>query len=153
MLGVLTGGVVQEQAPEGRWQLVCQFKAHDAPVLRAGWAHPEFGQVIATCSTDRELIIWEEPEIRTRPFCSRRQSVLSECAKLVQSGKAWVQKAQLVDSRAALQDFEFAPKHQGLKIAAVSADGYVRLYEAIDVMDVGRWTLMVRYIISLLSAC
>lgn len=27
---------------------------------RVTWAHPEFGQVLATCSFDRTVAIWEE---------------------------------------------------------------------------------------------
>lgn len=26
------------------------------------WAHPEFGQIIASCSFDRTVVIWEEAE-------------------------------------------------------------------------------------------
>lgn len=63
----------------------------------------------------------------------------------VQPDKKWTQKAQLVDSRGTICDFELCPKHAGLKVATVSVDGVVRLYEAMDVMDVGRWTLMVRH--------
>lgn len=37
-------------------------KAHDGAVTRVAWAHPEFGQVIATCSFDRSIRIWEERE-------------------------------------------------------------------------------------------
>lgn len=29
-------------------------------VWRITWAHPEYGQVIATCSFDRTIAIWEE---------------------------------------------------------------------------------------------
>ena len=36
------------------------FQAHSGSVWRVTWAHPEFGQVIATCSFDRTAAIWEE---------------------------------------------------------------------------------------------
>ena len=38
-------------------------------------------------------------------------------------------------------DVQFAPKHLGLKIAGASLDGYVRVYDAADVMDRSRWDL------------
>ena len=33
---------------------------HSGSVWRVTWAHPEFGQVVATCSFDRTAAIWEE---------------------------------------------------------------------------------------------
>ena len=35
-------------------------QAHSGSIWRVSWAHPEFGQVLATCSFDRTVIIWEE---------------------------------------------------------------------------------------------
>lgn len=43
-----------------RWQCNAAWKAHDGPILRVSWAHPEFRSVIATCSADRTACIWEE---------------------------------------------------------------------------------------------
>lgn len=37
-----------------------KFQAHTGSVWRVTWAHPDFGQVIATCSFDRAAGIWEE---------------------------------------------------------------------------------------------
>uniref|UniRef100_A0A3Q4G710 SEH1 like nucleoporin n=1 Tax=Neolamprologus brichardi TaxID=32507 RepID=A0A3Q4G710_NEOBR len=34
--------------------------AHDGSVWRVTWAHPEFGQVLASCSFDRTAAVWEE---------------------------------------------------------------------------------------------
>jgi nucleoporin SEH1 len=53
-----------------------------------------------------------------------------------------VERARLVDSRGSVQDIEFGPKHLGLKLASTSTDGQVRIYEALDVMNVSHWTLM-----------
>lgn len=40
----------------GKFLLQC----HSGSVWRVSWAHPEFGQVLATCSFDRTVAIWEE---------------------------------------------------------------------------------------------
>jgi len=40
--------------------LTASWKAHSGSVWKVTWAHPEFGQVIATCSFDRTAAIWEE---------------------------------------------------------------------------------------------
>jgi len=37
---------------------------------------------------------------------------------------------------------KFAPAHQGLKIATGSADGFVRIYEAIDITNLSQWQIM-----------
>src|SRR5438128_200622 len=44
--------------------LVCVFasstQCHSGSVQKVAWAHPEFGQVLASCSTDRSVVIYEE---------------------------------------------------------------------------------------------
>lgn len=35
-------------------------QCHSGSVWRLSWAHPEFGEVLATCSFDRTVAIWEE---------------------------------------------------------------------------------------------
>lgn len=40
--------------------MTASWKAHSGSVWKVTWAHPEFGQVIATCSFDRTAAIWEE---------------------------------------------------------------------------------------------
>jgi nucleoporin SEH1 len=36
---------------------------------------------------------------------------------------------------------QFAPKHVGLRVATGSADGVVRIYEAIDVLNLNHWPM------------
>jgi len=40
-------------------------------------------------------------------------------------------------------DLEFAPRHLGLKFAACSSEGVIRIYEAMDVMNLTSWSQMV----------
>lgn len=54
----------------------------------------------------------------------------------------WINRAKLVDSRLAVNDIAFAPKHLGMQIACASADGSVRVYEAVDVMNLMHWPLV-----------
>ena len=106
-------------------------KAHDSSVLKLSWAHPEFGQVIASCSFDRSIKVWEESEYEARP-----------------GGRRWIERAKLTDSRFIIQDIQFCPHHAGLKLATVSADGRLRIYEAMDVVDLSNWTLQDDIVIS-----
>ena len=38
---------------EPHWQCNTQLKGHSGSIWRLAWAHPEFGQIIASCSADR----------------------------------------------------------------------------------------------------
>lgn len=42
-----------------------------------------------------------------------------------------------------MNDVKFSPRYLGLKIAAASADGMVRIYEASDVFSLNYWPLQV----------
>lgn len=115
---------------KGEWQYRegCEWKsAHHGMIWRLAWAHPEYGQVIATCSSDRTVKIWEEQEGQQTEEGPGRVT--------------WYPRAQLADSRKPVKDVEFAPRHLGLKIATASADGSVRIYEAIDVMSLNQWPI------------
>lgn len=53
----------------------------------------------------------------------------------------WTTKTQLTEARKAVSCLEFAPRHWGLKLATGSADGCVRIYEAVDIMNLAQWPL------------
>ncbi|CAD6185886.1 unnamed protein product [Caenorhabditis auriculariae] len=117
---------------DGEWKRSALWKVHGGAVWRVIWAHPEFGQVIATCSFDRNVNVWSEQVIRSD--LSRKEK-----------GKRrtnWVRRTNLSDSRANVTDIAFAPRHLGLMLASVSAQGTVRVYEAPDVMDLSKWSLI-----------
>ena len=44
------------------WVLQSEWSAHLGSVWKVAWAHPEFGQVLASCSFDRTVYVWEEQE-------------------------------------------------------------------------------------------
>lgn len=33
---------------------------HEGPVWQVAWAHPMYGNILASCSYDRKVIIWKE---------------------------------------------------------------------------------------------
>lgn len=55
--------------------------------------------------------------------------------------KHWIKRTNLVDSRTSVTDVKFAPKTLGLLLATCSADGFIRIYEAPDIMNLSQWTL------------
>uniref|UniRef100_A0A7S1BC83 Uncharacterized protein n=1 Tax=Corethron hystrix TaxID=216773 RepID=A0A7S1BC83_9STRA len=116
----------------------CEWQAHKSGVRAVSWAHPEFGQVLATAGgRERAVTIWEEsgggtmmessaqsPSPLPSPGCSSR----------------WTARAHLSDARKDVTCMEFSPRALGLRIAVGSADGWVRVYEAIDVQNLGHWS-------------
>ena len=98
-------------------------QAHRGGVNMLSWGHAEYGSLIATCGTDHEAKIWEE-KTSSAAAASR-----------------WTAKAQLTEARKAVSCVEFAPRHWGLKLATGSADGFVRIYEAVDVLNLAQWTI------------
>lgn len=40
--------------------MLFSVQTHSGSVWRVTWAHPEFGQVLASCSFDRTAAVWEE---------------------------------------------------------------------------------------------
>lgn len=55
----------------------------------------------------------------------------------------WQKKVQLSDSKKSVNDVKFSPRYLGLKLAAASADGIVRIYEASDVFSLNYWPMQV----------
>lgn len=134
-------------------QMFFSVQTHSGSVWRVTWAHPEFGQVLASCSFDRTAAVWEEivgesndkqrglshwvsPAVYpTFPFIWQRLTQVFHVV-LFQ-----IKRTTLVDSRTSVTDVKFAPKHMGLMLTTCSADGVVRIYEAPDVMNLSQWSL------------
>lgn len=116
---------IWDLSPDGTYRLTSKFRSHSGSVWKVTWAHPEFGQILATCSLDRTAIIWEE--------------VLDTSTN--QPSSHWAKRATLVDSRTSLTDIRFAPKHLGLMLVACATDGHVRIYEAPDITNLSQWSL------------
>ncbi|CAL1541957.1 unnamed protein product, partial [Lymnaea stagnalis] len=125
---------------DGKWQCTASWKTHSGSVWRVTWAHPEFGQVLATCSFDRTAAVWEE---LSSDISSKGGS----------STNTWLKRTSLVDSRTSVTDVGFAPKHLGLQLATCSADGVVRIYEAVDVMNLSNWQLQYEFNCNLSLSC
>uniref|UniRef100_A0A673I032 Nucleoporin seh1-like n=1 Tax=Sinocyclocheilus rhinocerous TaxID=307959 RepID=A0A673I032_9TELE len=118
---------VWDKGDNGEWNCTASWKTHSGSVWRVTWAHPEFGQVLASCSFDRTAIVWEE--------------IVGESNDKQRGQSHWIKRTTLVDSRTSVTDVKFAPKHMGLMLTTCSADGVVRIYEAPDVMNLSQWSL------------
>ena len=159
---------VWDLTDSGDWNLVGEWQGHRGNVTKLSWAHPEFGSVLATCGSDSDAKIWEE---RTHASAANVTMAHSASGASSSSGgvgaggaggmmmgatgggatggttgssnlaSRWTIKTQLTEARKAVSCLEFAPRHWGLKLATGSADGCVRIYEAVDIMNLSQWPL------------
>ena len=121
----------ENNSKETNWNAIDIADCHNGCIWRLSWSHPEYGSLIASCSEDRTVKIWEE------------QTGVTSSDSTNNSNSKWLLKATLSDSKKAVNDVKFAPRHLGLKVATASADGLVRVYEASDVFSLNYWQLQV----------
>ena len=68
-----------EEQGERRWVRTGDIlRAHNDCIWRLSWAHPEFGQLLASCSEDGSVHVWEEQDRVTSAM----------------KGERWLRKAQ-----------------------------------------------------------
>ena len=46
---------------------------HEGPVWQVAWAHPKFGSILASCSYDGSVIIWQEDKQKSLPPQNQNQ--------------------------------------------------------------------------------
>lgn len=107
---------------DDKWTSNDTFKAHDGSVVKLSWAHPEFGQILASGSFDRTVRIWEESQQDERD-----------------SGKRWFERTRFSDSKGSVQDVKWAPSFAGLKLAVCEASGVLRIYDCLDPVNMTPW--------------
>ncbi|CAL8147114.1 unnamed protein product [Orchesella dallaii] len=129
-----------EASTTANWSCTASWKAHSGSVWKVTWSNPEFGQVIATCSFDRSAAVWQEVVGKANVGGGA-------------STTHWVRRTTLVDSRASVTDIKFAPHHLGLVLATCSGDGFVRIYEAPDIMNLTQWSLQYEIKVKMPLSC
>ncbi|KAA8499989.1 Nucleoporin seh1-A [Porphyridium purpureum] len=155
-----------EQGPGGAnsWECVAAWVAHEGPILRVCWAPPHAcgPGVLASCSTDRKVVLWEErsssssvsggqPTVNANGesgvlggSTTMGSAALSNAVATSNSstGNGWLVLAQLVDARDDVTGIAFRHASSRLLLAAASADGMFRVYEAIDLANLHQWPLV-----------
>ena len=127
----------QKSSNESKSVEPMSIQAHRSAVWRVSWAHPEFGQLLATCGADKNVCIFEEVQTGAMEPLGMGTGAVNG----LEASTTWVEKAKLSEASRSVSVVQFAPAHHGLMLASGSADGIVRIYEAIDVMDLDHWTL------------
>lgn len=147
---------IWELDEQGEWTSSSEWIAHMSSVTSISWAHPEFGPLLASSGSDGFCTIWEERAEGNHSSTSTNTGISATAgtassnsstngihanSTLVESTTRWRDTATLTDARKGLSSVKFAPRHLRLQLATASADGIVRIYEAVDVMNLSQWLL------------
>merc|ERR1711974_541722 len=85
-------------------KLLAELKGHEGPVWQVCWAHPKYNNVLASCSYDRKVIIWEEVSRNNwKPIYTHTEHTLS------------------------VNSISWAPHEYGLMLACGPTDGSVSI--------------------------
>ena len=121
---------------------VAELRGHNGSIHRLSFCHPEYGTLLASCSTDRTVLIHEERKDASAASSPPSASASAASPSVpARSGYSWKARARLTDSSVSVVDCEFAPAHLGLLLATLGLDGKLRVYESRDLMNLSHWGL------------
>ena len=129
---------------------LAEWRGHGGSIWRLSWAPPEFGVVLASCSFDRKVCIWEEntdTEASHLPSQAASTADTTALQAQAQSGASggkvasWPRVAEIGGALDSVSDVQFAPHSHSVRIASCGGDGFVRIHEAPDVLDLSSWEL------------
>ncbi|XP_073306510.1 protein SEH1-like isoform X1 [Primulina huaijiensis] len=103
-----------------------RFKVQEGSILKVVWAPPEFGDVLACISANGILSLWEE---------------VAEGAE----GNRWKLCKSFERNTGQVLDAQFGDCHTSLKLVAAFADGKVKIYELLDILDLEKWQLQAQF--------
>merc|ERR1711937_315583 len=87
-------------------KLVADLAGHEGPVWQVSWAHPKFGNLLASCSFDQRVMVWKE-------VSEGNWQVLYQTPPGLHT--------------ASINAVTFAPQEVGLVLAAASSDGSISI--------------------------
>jgi len=89
---------------ENSHTLIAELKGHEGPVWQISFAHPKFGNILASCSYDRKVKIWKE-----------------------NSKNEWNTIYEYSGHEISVNSVAWAPHEYGLILASGSSDGYISI--------------------------
>lgn len=85
-------------------KLLAELEGHNGPVWQLDWSHPEHGNLLASCSYDRQVIIWKED-----------------------ADGHWEKVKQYAGHDSSVNSVQWAPREFGLVLACASSDGDISI--------------------------
>lgn len=107
---------------EDSWALNDAWRAHDSVVSSVAWAGPYTSPIIATGSYDCTVRVWEEAFDET-----------------FESQKRWKKRHTFTEFQGPVYACAFDPQRAELRLAAVAADGALRVFACADPGNLGAW--------------
>jgi protein transport protein SEC13 len=83
-------------------KLLAELKGHEGPVWQVAWGHPKYGNILASCSYDRKVIIWREI-----------------------NASNWEMIYEYGQHQQSVNSIAWAPPECGLMLACASSDGTI----------------------------
>lgn len=93
--------------------LITELRGHEGPVWQLAWAHPLFGNMLASCSYDRKVIVWKETK-----------------------AGHWENVYEYNKHDSSVNTIGWAPKEFGILLVCGSSDGAISVIKCID----GNWS-------------
>jgi WD40 repeat protein len=87
----------------------------EIPVLRIKWSNPKYGNIIAICGFDKKIMLWKEEKEKFKPH------------------------TKILEFSDNVEDISFCPKENGLKLAAVTLNGMLKIFEPSSYIDLLNW--------------
>ncbi|KIM52349.1 hypothetical protein SCLCIDRAFT_18187 [Scleroderma citrinum Foug A] len=91
------------------------LKGHTGPVWQVAWAHPKFGNILASCSYDGKVFIWKDQA----------------------QGGGWTKIEEHTLHTASVNSISWAPHELGATLACASSDGKISV---LTFKDDGKWS-------------
>ncbi|KAA8528255.1 hypothetical protein F0562_035494 [Nyssa sinensis] len=101
-------------------------RVHEASIVKVVWIPPEYGDAVACICADGTLSLWEEVVEDT----ARLQWKLCKCFERTSNQ---------------VLDIHFGVSSTSLKLVAAYSDGYVKVYELLDPLELKNWQLQAEF--------
>ncbi|KAI1732113.1 nucleoporin SEH1 [Ditylenchus destructor] len=127
---------IWDKTPTG-WVKTAWWKKHGGAVWKARFAHPEYGQILATSSFDNTIQIFDKDATDSTEQISHTGVHIGR----TDSSNGWSRRRVLTESTSNITDIQFAPHYLGLRLAACTAAGKIMIWEADDIMALENWNI------------
>lgn len=97
------------------WVEVASWDSQDV-VLKLQWSVPEYNNLLISCGQDKQIIIWKEDK-----------------------ENGWELIAKIQDFSDSVEDISICPGIHGLKVAAVTSNGFLKIFGTRDYVEYRNW--------------
>eukprot|EP00928_Gymnodinium_smaydae_P010138 TRINITY_DN13806_c0_g1_i1.p2 TRINITY_DN13806_c0_g1~~TRINITY_DN13806_c0_g1_i1.p2 ORF type:complete len:369 (-),score=73.29 TRINITY_DN13806_c0_g1_i1:55-1161(-) len=130
-----------EDGGEGPWvETARNDRPHSAPIWRLAWGHPEHGEPLVSCSEDKSINIYATSGFggsASTGSAAERRPVKGNAGVEAAPPKLLVSHSLSMD--APVVDVRVAPAPLGLRLAACTPEGKVKIFESQSARGYDQW--------------